>query len=76
MSIGTHVFRSDKSKDRQQCNDQKKTDKRTMNYNTLHEKLMIKEHEFHKNWVELRCFGKVVSSCSTSDIQRDVQQYT
>lgn len=37
---------------------------------TLHRKQETEYHEPHKKWDELRCSGRVISSCSTSSTHR------
>ena len=61
------VIRIRKSKNRQH-NGQEKKDKRSNNdLQNIHIKIMIEQHEPHKKTRgELRCSGRVSSSCSTA----------
>ena len=65
------VIRIRKSKKNRQHNGQKKKYKRTNNdLQNIHIKLKIEYHEPNKNRSELRCSGRVGSSCSTSGTRR------
>ena len=66
------VIKSRKSKKDRQYNGQQKYDKQKTNNNlqTQHRKLKIEEHELYKTQDELRCCGKVNSSCFTSGTSR------
>ena len=62
---------SRKSKmDRQHNGQKKRTKGQTMIYKTLHRNLNSSNANTHKNRGELRCSGRVGSTCSTSDTRR------
>ena len=67
------VIRIRKLKDRQH-NSQKKKYKRTnKDLENIHIKLKFEKHDPTKNQGELRCSGRVGSSCSTSATRRVIQ---
>jgi len=64
------VIRNRKLKDSQHNGQRKMTKGQTTVYKTLHRKLKIEQREPIKYRGELRCSGRISSSCSTSDTCR------